>query len=308
MLFLWELENAPYKKANAPYERSLGYFAKLNDKHYLIDEFSNKNNIEVDKIYYSSNDKFIWNCNKCNSEYNMSVNARTSGNSNCPYCAGMRVNETNCIWTTHPEVAALLKYSSKGYELTKGSHKYEIFICPLCRNEKRMNVSNVIGNGIACSKCSDGISYPEKFLYSFLTQINIEFEIQKTFEFTKKVKHINSKISGNKKYDFYIPSLSMIIEAHGAQHYEENGFRNGRSLKDEIENDKLKEKLARKNNIDKYIVIDCKKSDLDYIKNNILKSLLNSSFDLSNVDWLKCHEYACSSRVKEVCEYFNSLS
>ena len=36
--------------------------------------------------------------------------------------------------------------------------------------------------------------------------------------------------------------------------------------------------------------------------NNIIHSKLNELFDLSLIDWLKCHEYACSNLVKIVCE------
>ena len=35
---------------------------------------------------------------------------------------------------------------------------------------------------MTCRKCSDGISYPEKFLYSILEQLNIDFETQKIFD------------------------------------------------------------------------------------------------------------------------------
>ena len=45
---------------------------------------------------------------------------------------------------------------------------------------------------------------------------------------------------------------------------------------------------------------------LNFIKNNILKSELSNIFDLSNIDWLKCEEFALKNIVKEVCDYWNN--
>ena len=78
-----------------------------------------------------------------------------------------------------------------------------------------------------------------------------------------------------------------------------------RALKEEQKNDKLKEELALSNGIKLYIIIDCRKSELEYIKNNILDSELNKLFDLSKVDWVYCGEYATSNMVKKVCDYYN---
>ena len=37
-----------------------------------------------------------WKCKKCNSDYQSPVYSRRSG-SGCPYCSGVRVNNTNCL-------------------------------------------------------------------------------------------------------------------------------------------------------------------------------------------------------------------
>jgi hypothetical protein len=44
---------------------------------------------------------------------------------------------------------------------------------------------------------------------------------------------------------------------------------------------------------------------MEFIKNNILNSKLNELFDLSKVDWLKCHEFACKTLVKVASELWN---
>ena len=83
--------------------------------------------------------------------------------------------------------------------------------------------------------CGDKVSYDEKFLSSILSQLKVDFATQlskSTFNWCDKYR-----------YDFYIPSLNMIIETHGIQHYEEN--KNWTmSLEEEQENDKIKKELA----------------------------------------------------------------
>lgn len=124
---------------------------------------------------------------------------------------------------------------------------------------------------------SDGVSIPEKFMWNILKQLSTEFIIQLnklTFEWCE-----------NYRYDFYIPSLNMIIETHGMQHYEK-GFEScgGKTLEEEQKNDRLKKELALNNNIKNYIVVDCRYSEFDWLKENVSKEL-NEFFDLSNIDW-----------------------
>ena len=54
--------------------------------------------------------------------------------------------------------------------------------------------------------------------------------------------------------------------------------------KTKLKIDLYKQNLALINGIENYIIIDCSKSDLDYIKPNILKSKLNEMFDLNNIN------------------------
>jgi transposase len=212
----------------------------------------------------------------------------------CPVCMGQKVKVgLNDMWTTNPSLAKLLANPEDGYKYMQNSNLKVNWKCPECGNViKNKQPSQINVSGISCHKCSDKISYPEKITYNFLSQLNVEFETQKVFYW-----------SDNKRYDFYVSNLDLIIEVHGKQHYEES--KRGRSLEEEQENDRLKEKLARENGIDKYIVIDCRKSEIDFIKNNIVKSELIKYFDLNKVEWLKCHEYSCKTLVKTVCEMWN---
>lgn len=171
----------------------------------------------------------------------------------------------------------------------QSADKIEV-ICPLCGNKKKCRIRTVYNDKTIGCICNDKQSYPEKFMYSILKQLDIEFETQ-----------YSPKWIEGKRYDFYIPKFNTIIEVHGEQHYRHTG--RGRTLKEEQENDKLKEEIALSNGIN-YIVIDCRKSELDWIKDNILKSKLNNLFNLNSIDWIKCEKFAISNNlIKIACEY-----
>jgi len=209
-------------------------------------------------------------------------------------------NQCNTIAVTHPH---LIKY----FINKDDSLKYSIFTkvvipmrCPECGFEKDTPTTNLNRSGFVCAQCSDGVSYPEKFLSSFLKQVNIIFKHQ--------LSKVIFKWCDKYKYDFYITKLDIIIETHGIQHYEEcTGWGNKNSLSDIQEIDTKKELLANKNG-KKYIPIDCRYSELEWIKNSIMDSELPIIFNFvkDDIDWLKCHEYSCKSLVKAVCDLWNS--
>lgn len=126
-----------------------------------------------------------------------------------------------------------------------------------------------------------------------MRELSIEFETQKKFTW-----------SDNKKYDFYIPSMNMIIETHGMQHYMEN-TKFLRILKEEQYNDELKQKRAIENKIKTYLIIDCRNSDFNWLKENFASSI-NIHFNLSKVDWLKIWEWCMSSLQIKVWDAWNN--
>lgn len=284
------------KRVNIPYEKSLEYYAKHNNKEFLLAEFSSSNSKRPMEIHFSSNDRYEWKCEKCGSIFDSKVNNRTSNDCNCPYCAGQKVNHTNCLFSTHPEVAKQLTDPSVGFKVTSGSGLKISFTCQECGNVSDKIIKNVVNVGFGCNKCSDGFSYPEKFVINLLSQLNIKFETQKVFNW-----------SMNKRYDFFLPFLNTIIETHGEQHYKSSFYKVGRNLEEEQKNDELKEEFA-KEYITNYIVIDCAKSEWEYIKENIEKSFLSLIVNLDKVNWEKCHEYACDSLVKTVSEIWDTTN
>ena len=211
------------------------------------------------------------------------------GSLNCDMC--------NTISITHSELIKYLANKEDAYKHSMGSHENILMKCPDCGHEKRMRIPNLIVDGFSCNRCGDGISFPEKVVFNMFQQLldkNFITQLSKTtFEWCKKYR-----------YDFYIEKLKGIIcECHGLQHYEEIRGKWG-SLKEIKENDVDKEWLARENGIENYIIIDCRKSELKWIKNNIMNSKLPKllGFKEKDVDWVKCVEYACTSLVRVACD------
>lgn len=195
---------------------------------------------------------------------------------------------------TNPKLHSWMEDGNDGYIYATNSNKRINWICPECGEKvKNKIIQSVNKYGLCCPNCSDGVSYPEKVMYNTLKQIEIEFCCQKSF-----------KWSNGKRYDFYIPELKLLIETHGIQHYEENSRFDSRTLKEEQENDILKKKMAVSNGY-KCIDINCKHSDFEFIKNNILNSKLIDLLDFQKVDWVQVSNDSLKSIFKLVCDLHN---
>ena len=178
------------------------------------------------------------------------------------------------------------------------SNKKIVVTCPKCGKKKEITINNIYKNkSISCLNCNEGISYPNKFMMSLLNQLNVEY-----------IREYSPDWINPRLYDFYIPSLKIVIEMHGIQHYEEVGWHKygGRSLEEEMNNDSEKEKVALCNNISDYIIIDCRNSNMEWIRDNILNSELANIFDLSKIDWVSVDKNCATSLKLEICEFKNN--
>lgn len=247
------------------------------------------------RIYNIRYKFYKYKCLKCGNE-DWIVEGDLDRNKGCNTCCSAPqkvVLGINTIWDKARWMCDLgvSEEDAKRYTPMNGSKI--ITTCPHCGNKKETIIRNIYYRHTIGCICNDKQSYPEKFLYSVLKQLNIKFVIQ--------LSNSTFKWCDNKKYDFYLPDYNCIIETHGSQHYEEST--RGRSLKEEQENDIYKMELALNNGIDNYIVVDCRKSELEWIKNSILNSELNNMFNLSNINWLECEKFTTTNLIKIACKY-----
>ena len=246
-------------------------------------------------------------CNKCNFNGWIEEHKLICDCNGCSACHGLSVNYKNCLINSNPNIKKYLINEEDGYNVTYGSERKIACKCPICGFEKRIRVASLNSMGFNCPICNDNISYPEKVMLNLLNELKENKQLNDfTYQYTKS----NASWCKKYRYDFYFEKdgKEYIIETHGIQHYEKS-FNNGcldRTLKKEQENDKNKKELAISNGIkeENYIVIDCRYSKLEFIKNNIINSILNEIFDLSKIDWIKIGEQSCKSLVKKVCDYW----
>lgn len=266
----------------------------------FIKIFKEKYNNEYTMLekYINSKTKILIKHNKCGYEWKIRPVDLLRGQG-CPVCSNPPkaiVLGINTTWDTDRWMVDLGISEEDAKRYSRGSGQKITVKCPDCGREKEMKAIDIYRRkSIGCS-CGDGKSYPEKFIMSVLEQLDLEFETE------YKPKWIE-----NKRYDFYIKGVSCIIETHGKQHYDIS-FKNigGRTLEEEQLNDKCKKEVALKNGIKRYIELDCRESNLEWIKNSILHSELANLFDLNNIKWNKCAEFANKNIVKEVCNYWNN--
>lgn len=217
----------------------------------------------------------------------------------CPCCTNTIVQKgINDVATTHPHLIKYFANLEDVYTHSYGSSKKVVIKCPNCREESQVRISSLQNQGHSCSNCSDGISFPEKFVRNLLKELKIDYEYQ-----------YSPKWSNNKRYDFYIPSLNCIIETHGEQHYKNNcgKWNSDREIQ---KNDSLKEEIAKNNGISKYFVLDCRESSLIFIRESICQSNL---LDLLKVEkeqirWNIIQEASIKNLVYEVISLRNEFN
>ena len=215
----------------------------------------------------------------------------------CPYCSNHRVwRGFNDLWTTHPNIASMLKNPEDGYKYTYGTTTKLEFICPFC-GEIIFNYPNLLINKngqIKCKKCGDGFSYPEKLFTAVLDSLGIKY----TYQLSSK--HFNW--CGTYFYDYYLEDYDCIVELHGRQHYTNTIWASFETIS---ANDNAKKELALKH-ISNYIVIDCSESSIEFISKSILNSELANYISMDKIDWSKCGRTAIHSKMRTAISDYNS--
>ena len=135
-------------------------------------------------------------------------------------------------------------------------------------------------------------------MINFLDSLNIEYITQ----YSSK----NAKWCSKYRYDFYLKDYDCIIEVHGMQHYKNTSWS---TYKDTHENDINKMNLAN-NHVQRYIVLDVRKSELEYIKQSILQSELENLLCLYTYDinWSKIQKKTVLPILKQISDKYNNYS
>lgn len=272
-------------------------------RQFLLDNpqyYSDKNDTKIENVRSQYNYYFIPDCG--HEFLSMPKNVIKDYKISCPICSGRRVVQgINDMWTTDPDIAELLLNPEDGYKYSIGSNKVLSWICKNCGDISHKSPPKMKANISKCQSCNKIRSYGENFIAEMLIQLYEVFEQEKIFDW-----------SDNKRYDFYLPEWSCIIEVHGKQHYSQSDFSGfgGKTYIEEWLNDEYKKDLALNNGINYYITIENMKSDKDILTKNIMTSLLPTilNFKREDVNWDKCHEYCMTNKTFSICEFYKNES
>lgn len=244
--------------------------------------------------------KYKYKCNICGNIDWCNEESIDDNKCICNVCSGNKILEgVNDIPTTEPW---MVDYFQGGYDEAKqysmGSHKQKYFVCPDCGRVRNKKIPiNILytKKSIGCS-CKDGHSYPNKFMLELLKQLNIEFETEYSPQWISP-----------RRYDFYIPSKNLIIEMDGNLGHGYTAFGKDRYDPKELERcikiDRIKDEMAMKHNLD-IKRIDCRISNMEYIRDNIIKADIFTDKEIETISFEKCAEYAVNNLVKMVCDSY----
>lgn len=278
-------ENIQYNKKG--YETNITITAK----------YYSKDNPDFKKGYERNYKWYQYKCNVCGYDCTMDnfwINeVDLKDGKGCSCCAGTKVIKgVNDISTTASDLMVYLVDKEFGYTHTKTTNKSTLMRCPVCGYEKNMQFQKLYFQNFACPYCSDGFSFPEKFMMEILDESKVKYK----YQLNKK----DFNWCGKYKYDFYLPDYNWIIETNGRQHYEDGW----QKIELQKKIDKTKRQLALNNGIDKYIELDCRESDGEYIYNSIKQSELKTI--IKPIDIHMAEVRAQASKLKIACRLFNN--
>lgn len=275
---------------------------RYTTESYIDSVFNiNKNIIVIDE-YQGVHTPILHKCRVCDHEWMVVPASILNAHTGCPVCSGNVIGKApeyrNSIWS-NMECRNLFKdyLTEEQMKTNMPNSVAKIDMkCPVCSRHKKYSPHQFYKRGGLGCVCSDGVSYPNKLVSSLLEQINIDF-----------VREYHAEWSGKKLYDFYIPSINTIIECHGIQHYFGWGYNTDDFIRQQ-NNDSYKMNLALNNGIENYIVIDCRESNIDFIKTNIEDSKLLELLSVStlDIDWEECGKFASGNLIVDVSKMWDA--
>jgi len=162
----------------------------------------------------SSGKKVWWKCDKGNDhEWESNIGNRTVLNQGCPVCTGQKVVLSNCLATTHPEIAKQWHPTKNGkltpYMISSGTHKSVWWKCDKgVDHEWKNGIGNRTNQDNGCPFCT--LTPQSK------QELTITFELMKLFKDINP-KGLKTKLDGKlRAIDIYIPKLNLCVEFDGS--------------------------------------------------------------------------------------------
>jgi len=297
---------------------------KYNVGQRIVDN-DGKRDITIIAVYNKKHKSFSgkhvsYQCNVCGYVAENIREESINIGAGCPACEGkIVVVGRNDIPTTAPElVDFFIGGVDEARKYSKSSNKRLKFKCPDCGtiSDKYISIDKLHRRTSIGCPCGDkGISLPEKFAFYIFRSL-----VGSGYKREVYSSELFGKGNGSFRYDGTIslknPEISelcdiIIVETHGKQHYKDNRFskHNAQSLEDVQRNDAQKKELALNAGIlpENYIVMDCRKTSLQYMKDRFIESRIFTmlGIDESSIDWADIYKKSVSSYERKILDYAN---
>lgn len=278
----------------------------IDDKKYQEILFSKFPHITYNGKLKNLNSKLDFYCNI--HDYSWITTARITRDFGCPVCNGK--TRSNKSYIDELKNKNSYVYPIEPIKNAKDKIKHK---CCMCQSEFDITPTSILSKihkklGL-CPICSDGISYPNKFIHSLIYQLSESIEEYK-FEYSPTWAKYKLN-DGNIHKGYYDAKVitknnsKIIIEMDGGFHNKDNNM-SGQTKELSKNIDAIKDNLAIKHGY-KVIRINCDYENNDrfeYIKRKIISNdYISKTFDLSKIDWNLVSLESEKSCFIEVCQY-----
>ena len=273
-------------------------------------DFINKLNIKGDELvsdYVNAATKVRIHYGKCSHEHPEGEGVTPNDYKNgygCGVCCGRIVVEgVNDLATNRPEIAIEWHPTKIGdlkpTRVTCKSNKKVWWLCLDCGYEWEATIATRTSYDTSCSRCGDGISRPNKVMALVVEALGLNYELEYVVEGYSQYR-----------FDIYLPDYKQAMENDGGQHY---AYLDDKLKDKKIWNNKTgmeihyidlgKESVLMNEGLG-LIVVDCRESNIDYIRNSVENHPFFQQFDLSNINWEEIDIQTQKSKKIEVCRYW----
>lgn len=236
---------------------------------------------------------------------------RIMADAECAVCCNQQiVRGFNDIATLDPEISSWFANQEETYIYTCHSNKRVEFICPTCGHHMKKSLNQVSADrDLRCPICKDGISYPNKFIFNSMLQIEDKLDFLEREYKPEWCKFPFKDYERQGIYDIYfgINGKQYIIEMDGGFHDKYNHM-NGQTVEESQYIDGQKDLLAESHNIHMVRINSHYKGFQDryeYLRINIENSELRDIIPLDLIDFDEANIKSQTSLLIETCKLWD---
>lgn len=256
--FLQSPKNHLYKKTGCP---KCSLILKHDSMKTSLNDFIEKANqvhskfYGYDKVNYVSTHKKVIMICPIHGDF-MQAPCHHLNGSGCPKCSGKYKTTQEFIDQAHKIHGNKYSYDQTKYLSSKDKTKIKCKIHGVFLQSPQHHL-----NGSGCPNCQN--SKGENIISNYLIIKNIDYERNKKFNDCANKKKLS--------FDFYLINQNILIEYNGIQHYQPIKIFGGLiQLKKQKENDLIKQKFCKQNNI-KLLKITYKDNIIKKLNKTIMK-------------------------------------